>query len=278
MNSDKFGKLILELRKEKNMTQQELANALHITDKAISKWERGVGLPDIGLLESIADIFDVSIAELVKGEKLITNTNEEIDNIIVDTLKDNKTKLKKKNIIIIILSICVILFIILLSFFINNYNKSVAYYIDGISDNFVSSGIVTFSNQGSIIELSDFMASDIVLDKIDTFGINIYFDNKQWAFANYDEKNANTSIEQFLNDLKFAEYNFEKNNSKKFSKNVLAHTFNNNCLGDSFECTNKDKFPNNMKIVIKYCDLNKNCQTETMKINIEEIVTTKKIF
>ncbi len=51
-----IGKFIAQLRKEKKMTQKELANQLHITDKAVSKWERGLSCPDILLLNPIADI------------------------------------------------------------------------------------------------------------------------------------------------------------------------------------------------------------------------------
>ena len=50
MNCEKIGKLILKYRKEKNMTQKNLADELNISDKAISKWERGLGCPDISLL------------------------------------------------------------------------------------------------------------------------------------------------------------------------------------------------------------------------------------
>ena len=58
MNSSKVGKLILNLRKEKNMTQKEVADKLNISDKTISKWERGLGYPDISLLSKLSNIFD----------------------------------------------------------------------------------------------------------------------------------------------------------------------------------------------------------------------------
>ena len=50
MDCSKVGKLIFELRKEKNMTQKELADAMNLSDRTISKWERGIGRPDISLL------------------------------------------------------------------------------------------------------------------------------------------------------------------------------------------------------------------------------------
>ena len=51
MDNEKFGQFVRSMRKEKQMTQQQLADRLHLTDKAVSKWERGLSLPDISMLE-----------------------------------------------------------------------------------------------------------------------------------------------------------------------------------------------------------------------------------
>lgn len=71
MDNVKMGKFICKLRKEKKMTQKELAEQIHVTDKAISKWETGKGFPDIKLLETLADILDVSVWELMSGERSV---------------------------------------------------------------------------------------------------------------------------------------------------------------------------------------------------------------
>lgn len=68
MDSGKTGKLILKLRKEKNMTQKELADRLHLSDKTISKWERGQGCPDISLLEALAQVMGVNVENLLQGD------------------------------------------------------------------------------------------------------------------------------------------------------------------------------------------------------------------
>lgn len=69
MDNIKFGKFIKQLRAENNMTQKQLAEKLFITDKAVSKWERGLSMPDISLLGSLADIFGVTVSELLNGER-----------------------------------------------------------------------------------------------------------------------------------------------------------------------------------------------------------------
>lgn len=74
MNQYITGAVIKELREKNKLTQSELAEKLSITDKAISKWETGKGYPDITLLESIANVFNVSVAELIVGNT-VTNKN-----------------------------------------------------------------------------------------------------------------------------------------------------------------------------------------------------------
>lgn len=72
LNTDntKTGLFIRKLRREKAMTQRELADLLHITDRAVSKWERGLCAPDIALLEPLANIFAVTMTELIVGERM----------------------------------------------------------------------------------------------------------------------------------------------------------------------------------------------------------------
>ena len=69
MSPSKIGAFISKLRKDKNMTQQELGDLLGINGKSVSKWERGINCPYISILSEIAKIFDISIEELLNGER-----------------------------------------------------------------------------------------------------------------------------------------------------------------------------------------------------------------
>ena len=69
MNKEKTGALIAAARKEKNMTQKELAKVLHVSDRAVSKWERGAGFPDVSLLEPLAEALDLRVMDLLRGEE-----------------------------------------------------------------------------------------------------------------------------------------------------------------------------------------------------------------
>ena len=70
MNQEKIGKFILKLRKEKKMTQKELADKLNVTDRAVSHWENGRRLPDVVLYKTICELFDITVNELLSGEKI----------------------------------------------------------------------------------------------------------------------------------------------------------------------------------------------------------------
>ena len=95
MNQEKIGKFIANLRKEKNMTQQELAKKLGVTDRAISKWENGRGLPDYSLLQDLCDTLSISINELFSGEKISkedykTKAEENMSKLINDNYSEKK--------------------------------------------------------------------------------------------------------------------------------------------------------------------------------------------
>ena len=70
MDNQKFGTFISTLRKEKGWTQRDLAEHLDVTDKAVSKWERGLGFPDIKTIEPLADALNVSILEIMRSERI----------------------------------------------------------------------------------------------------------------------------------------------------------------------------------------------------------------
>ena len=75
MNNYITGKIIKELREKEKLTQLELANIIGVSDKAISKWETGKGLPDITLIEPLSKALKVSVIELMNGE-YIMNQNK----------------------------------------------------------------------------------------------------------------------------------------------------------------------------------------------------------
>lgn len=70
IDNEKFGAFLVQLRKEKDMTQKELAERLYVSDKAVSKWERGLSLPDIALLQPLAEALGISVTEVLSGQRI----------------------------------------------------------------------------------------------------------------------------------------------------------------------------------------------------------------
>lgn len=97
MNNEKTGKLIRTLRTEKGITQKELAEKIQVSNAAVSKWENGHGFPDISLLEPLADTLDISIAELVSGERNFSTPKKEENNIIKDIIQLSEYERKHRN-------------------------------------------------------------------------------------------------------------------------------------------------------------------------------------
>mgnify|MGYP002851948991 CR=1 FL=1 len=106
----KIGEFIADLRKEKGMTQQEFGDKLFVTDKAVSKWERGLSLPDLSVLKDLAKTLDVEIEDILSGErnsKKISVENQ-VNKIRKEIEETNKKKKKNTIILITILSLSII--------------------------------------------------------------------------------------------------------------------------------------------------------------------------
>ena len=95
MNQVKIGKFIAECRKNKNMTQAELAEKLNITDRAISKWETGKGMPDSSIMLDLCNELKISVNELLSGEMIsMENKNEKQEQLLLDMAKEVEKKNK----------------------------------------------------------------------------------------------------------------------------------------------------------------------------------------
>ena len=96
MNLVKIGKFIADSRKEKKLTQEELAEKLFITDRAVSKWERGLSLPDADKMLDLCNILDINVNELLIGEKIsMKDLDKKTDNLLVEMAKQEELKNKK---------------------------------------------------------------------------------------------------------------------------------------------------------------------------------------
>lgn len=145
MNQEKIGKFISSMRKEKGYTQLELAKKLGVTDKAVSKWERGLCFPDMSLLVPISEIFGLTINELLIGEKSSKKNQENIEEVNKDILvyssnEIKKTKKREKRFkwIVLIISLLFLLFAYfsMIRYYTNQkQEKELEKYVEHIEDN-----------------------------------------------------------------------------------------------------------------------------------------------
>ena len=100
MDAKVTGCFIAQLRKELGLTQKELAEKLEVTYKAISRWETGKGLPDTSLLKPLAEIFGVSVGELLSGKRMDdSQIKNQADHIILESLSYEESQEKWKGIL-----------------------------------------------------------------------------------------------------------------------------------------------------------------------------------
>lgn len=126
MKQEKIGSFIALKRKEKKLTQEELASKLNISKNAVSKWERGLSLPDVSTMPLLCEILEITLNELFNGEMNGNNDG------IINYFKLQNRKIRLKSIVIILVVIIAIISI----FFVNNFDNIKGYVLSGESENF----------------------------------------------------------------------------------------------------------------------------------------------
>lgn len=97
MNQEKIGKFIAEKRKENKLTQEQLAEQLNISKNAVSKWERGINLPDVSIMQDLCKILNITLNELFIGEKILDEKYKEVaDSNLLNALENSSFTLKEK--------------------------------------------------------------------------------------------------------------------------------------------------------------------------------------
>ena len=98
MNQEKIGKFIASCRKKKNITQQELADKLGVSDRSIGNWENGRNMPDLSLFKPLCKELDITINDLISGEKVKENEyQEKLEENIVKTINYSNKKIENRN-------------------------------------------------------------------------------------------------------------------------------------------------------------------------------------
>lgn len=222
MDNKKIGKLIAELRKKQNLTQQELGDKVGVGFRAVSKWERGINLPDIGLINDLCKILGISTDELLTGE----------------LKKEDKTKDKPKlslTIKIIISSIILIIGIITTILLYNN-NKIYTY-------NLIASNQEEYHIEGQIVFSNNTIS--IMINKL------MFIDEKS-----SETKISNYEYKLMTNDTYLFGYGYLHGGNvieEKTSIKNIADEFGIN-YSDKTNLKREDIIKNNMYLIIEFID------------------------
>lgn len=118
MDNQKFGRFIRDLRKKANMTQKELGEKLNVTDKAVSKWERGLGFPDITIINLLAETFGITASEVLNaeiGKKDTVDVEKAVQEAVEKVTKEKEKKEnRKRKLIKIVQILSIIIFVLML--------------------------------------------------------------------------------------------------------------------------------------------------------------------
>lgn len=220
MDNKKIGKLIADLRKKQGLTQQELGDKVGVGFRAVSKWERGITLPDITIINEVSRILGISSDELLAGE--LKEKEEEIHEI--ENHKKISISSKAKVIILVITSII----LIVSSIFIYQNNRTYVYDIESASDEYFVDGQIVFKNNRMNIIVSELHFNDKIfaLTKIKNYEYEITCDGMFIFGYGYNPINNNIDKEESIKEFveKF-EINYNEQNSIS-RKKIIEHGIN----------------------------------------------------
>ena len=269
MDPKKTGIIILEARKKYNMTQKDLAERLYVSDKAVSKWERGLCFPDISVLIPLTEILNVSLYDLLRGEKV---NKKEVEETLKDTINYSNCEIKRKKKKYITISSIIILIIVLVStislIFISSNSE-----INGIVDRDTIHSINYYSPYETSINSTDGEKIELIIMKLplkwkerqfevldDTIKINYGVSYEDVVRAYNDEDyvkeamiNNASVIFTTVSDVNFVEIRYT-DYRYSISKDKLADTYEINDFDEVSENDNWVKFVANKLVDDEFVD------------------------
>ncbi len=191
IDNEKFGVFLAQLRKQKGFTQKELAQKLFVSDKAVSKWERGLSMPDIALLSPLANLLGVTITELLSGQYISEPQQmnmQEVESLVSGTLKlsaeeEQQCRQRRKRRGIIYLACVIIVFLECALL------HALGYSLDQLTDNILTVEILSLLFGGWLcLFAKETLPSYYDKNKINFYSdgifriniVGIHFNNSNW--------------------------------------------------------------------------------------------------
>lgn len=245
MDQQLIGEFIATKRKEKRLTQKELADKLNISEKTISKWETGHGMPEVSNMQPLCSELDITVTELLNGKE----SKKIKEDKVVEYIEYKEKKTKKKLLITLILSTLIILVIILGTYFFNTFNRITVYELSGESNHFSYGPVLVMkSNMKNLLVEGNIEIKDGFIEE-----------NKILTIYYYCEDQLIEGHKQNLQNGITSSYYYEDNGYDE--------------VFDEYKLKNIDKW----KVIIEYETKEGNKQ-ETIPLQIQEVMKNNKIF
>lgn len=163
MDLIKIGQLIAEKRKEKKLTQDQLGKLMGISGKSVSKWERGINMPDIEKMNQLCSILDVELVDMLNGKVNDTGSNNSFRFNLLKRFMNSKLHLM----FVILLILIVIVFLFSVTFTITNYNKNVIYSISSVDSDLSVNGFLIFNQEENYFIINDLSYQSELIGTLD---------------------------------------------------------------------------------------------------------------
>ena len=260
-DQEKIGKFIAKLRKDKGFTQDQLAERVGVSDKAVSKWERGASLPDTMMFPILSEVLSVTITELFFGENLPQDMIAVSKKVEKKKLRMAKIKAFAITFIIVTLSF---LALILSIFYVNNYDNFKIYTVSAEIDEgkFSVDGLLSLMDEKSFFVINNvkYLEDDIKIYDLEYAIINqnndVLFRNGFIADFAYDKKT--TKVKSLKEEIR--KIAFVKNKDKGLEE-----------IFDTKLANRK------ITLEIKYLTLDSEAVTERVSLNFDEVFTNNKL-
>lgn len=262
MDIEKIGQFIKELRKEKNISQNELSEEIHVTRQAISAWENGKAVPDSDVLLMLSSYFNVSINEILLGKRL--TSDEGLENLTLQLIDDHNKKIRKIKKLIISLSTTIILSLVIFLgyYFLNNYNSIKVYKVSGYKEVFkTNNGIFVTTKNKVYLRLGKITQQNLEEDK-DINKVKLYYKYKNKEYILFEENKTDILIDE--------EYGYKE----FFLNNDMNKAINNMYLEITYNETEKEiikiSFKETFKNTFSFLNKKENVKALKDKINLND--------
>ena len=262
MDIEKIGQFIKELRKEKNISQNELSEEIHVTRQAISAWENGKAVPDSDVLLILSSYFNVSINEILLGKRL--TSDEDLENLTLQLIDDHNKKIRKIKKLIISLSTTIILSLVIFLgyYFLNNYNSIKVYKVGGKENIFMThNGIFVTTKNKVYLRLGKITQQNLEEDK-DINKVKLYYKYKNKEYILFEENKTDILIDE---EYGYKEFFLNNDMNKAINNMYLEITYN-----ETEKETIKLSFKETFKNTFSFLNKKENVKALKDKINLND--------